>query len=203
MPRFEKVDPTSKETEFASAGKRSGRITLALISSLPDKVLSALSGHLQKEFGVPVVSVVFEGTEKDVSYAFNRRRNQYSSPKILGRLRRVPKEPGDKVLGIVDVDLYCPDYDFVFGEADATTGVATLSVYRLKQGADDENLVTSRVIKEATHEIGHLFDLGHCDDPKCVMSFSTGNLWQIDAKSASICADCHSAGLQRNRTIRN
>ncbi|QNT76488.1 peptidase zinc-dependent [Dehalogenimonas etheniformans] len=164
-------------------------------------VLTALSDHLQKEFGVPVENM---DLFRDVSFAFNRRRNQYSSPKILKKLKAISKGFEDKLLGIVDVDLYCPDYDFVFGEADAGSGVATLSLYRLKQDTADSRLVSSRIIKEATHEVGHLFNLGHCEDPKCVMSFSVGNLSQIDAKSASVCLPCKSfVHISKARTIAN
>ena len=201
MSRTEKVDPVSETGKKKFKSNSSGRIILGLINDVPEVVLSTLSTHLHKEFGVPVEHIELE---KDVSFAFNRRRNQYSSPKILDRLRKINREPQDKLLGIVDVDLYCPDYDFVFGEADADAGVATLSIYRLKQGISDPELIASRIIKEATHEIGHLFNLGHCDDPRCVMSFSIGNLWQIDAKSASLCKECHLAGKRPvTRTIRN
>ena len=201
MSRIQKVVPAIEEPEFVSLGKRPGRIILGLINPLPDGVLSDLSAHLQKGFDVLVEKIELCS---DVSYAFNRRRKQYSSPKILYKLKTISKEPDDKILGIVDVDLYCPDYDFVFGEADAAAGVATLSTYRVKQGTNDARLIASRIIKEATHEIGHLFNLGHCDDPYCVMSFSTGNLWQIDAKSASSCPKCYvpaelpSRGIVRN-----
>lgn len=187
MPRTQKVGSDWEEPRTVSIEPRHGRIILGLMSQLPDDVLAALSTHLQNVFRVKVENFKLG---PDISFAFNRRLNQYSSPKILQRLRKVPKESQDKILGVVDVDLYCPDYDFIFGEADASAGVATLSTYRLKQGTSDTKLIASRIIKEATHEIGHLFNLGHCDDPNCVMSFSTGNLWQIDAKSASICPEC-------------
>jgi archaemetzincin len=190
MPRTKIIKSIPGETEFNPAASESGRIVLGLIKPLPEGVLPALVAHLQNEFGVSVES---RDLPLKISFAFNRNRNQYSSPKILDKLRKITRAPGDKILGIVDLDLYCPDYDFVFGEADAAAGVATLSIYRLAEGTRDANLVTSRIIKEATHETGHLFNLGHCDDPKCVMSFSKGNLWQIDAKSASICPGCRSA----------
>ena len=201
MPRTKKVTLNPGESPFASESAKPGKIILALISPLPFEVLSLLSDHLQHEFHVPVEQLKLDW---EVSSVLNPRRGQYSSPKILKKLRTVPKGAADKILGIVDVDLYCPDYDFIFGEADAQAGVATLSVYRLKQDTTDKELIVSRILKEATHEIGHLFNLGHCDDPQCVMSFSTGNLWQIDAKSASICPDCRSTGsLRRLKTIHN
>ncbi|APV44510.1 archaemetzincin [Dehalogenimonas formicexedens] len=200
MPRSQQVIPNSGSISF-SADNKSGRIILGLISPLPGGVLSALSEHLQKEFSVPVETLELNW---NVSFAFNRRRNQYSSPKILNRLKAVPQRTGDKLLAIVDVDLYCPDYDFIFGEADAEEGIATLSTHRLEEGTNDTKLISKRIVKEATHEIGHLFNLGHCEDPKCVMSFSVGDLSQIDAKSASVCLPCKSpAPASRSNTTAN
>ncbi len=163
------------------------RIILALMIELPASTLSELIDHLNKEFDAPVEVV---RPSQDVAFAYNRKRKQYSSPKILDVLRKIPKKPEDKVLGIVDVDLTTPDYDFIFGEADFAAGIATLSTFRLKEDTSDPEVLKSRIIKEATHEIGHLFNLGHCDDPNCVMSFSTGDLSQVDLKKATICHKC-------------
>jgi archaemetzincin len=198
MPRNQKVASATAGERFPIAGDNLGRIILGLMTDMTNPVLTALSAHLGKVFGVPVEPITMN---RDVSYAFSRIRNQYSSPRILAKLRKLNKKP-DKILGIVDVDLFCPDYDFVFGEADAAAGAATLSIYRLHQDTSDSKLITSRIIKEATHEVGHLFNLGHCEDPDCVMSFSVGNLSQVDSKSASVCPVCHSpAGLSALKTI--
>ncbi|XUW99413.1 MAG: peptidase zinc-dependent [Dehalogenimonas sp.] len=200
MPRSQQVTPDPGSI-IPPDGNKSCRIILGLISPLPAGVFSALSNHLGREFGVPIEKLDLEW---DVSFAFNRRRNQYSSPKILNKLKAIHKGPGDKLLGIVDVDLYCPDYDFIFGEADARAGTATLSSYRLKLDTPNSKLISYRIIKEATHEIGHLFNLGHCEDQKCVMSFSVGNLSQIDAKSSCACLPCKSfVPVPRARTTAN
>ena len=172
---------------MASTEIKHGRIILVLMCQLPDATLSELKTHLHQEFDAPVE--ILTGSS-DLTFAYNRRKKQYSSPKILDKLRKLPKKPEDKGLGIVDVDLTTPDYDFIFGEADFAAGIATLSTFRLKEDTSDPEVLKSRIIKEATHEIGHLFNLGHCDDPNCVMSFSVGELSRIDSKKAVLCRHC-------------
>lgn len=173
---------------MSTAKPNPGRIILALMSNLPPVTLPELSAYLKKVFDLPVETVEMS---HDVSFAWNRRRKQYSSPLILDKLREIPKGPQDRILGIVDVDLFCPDYDFVFGEAEPTAGIATLSTFHLNEDHPDAALLRTRTVKEAVHEVGHLFELGHCEDPYCVMSFSSGNLPQIDAKTASVCPQPH------------
>jgi archaemetzincin len=112
---------------------------------------------------------------------------------LLSRLRRIKREAEDKVLGVVDVDLYTPGFDFVFGEAEIASGVATLSLHRLRPGSygspADESLFYERAVKEAVHELGHLYGLGHCPNRRCVMSFST-NLSKVDRKRRAFCPEC-------------
>ena len=102
-------------------------------------------------------------------------------------------EPGDKCLGIVDLDLYSPGLNFIFGEADINSGVAIISLCRLRQECyglpQDEGLLIDRTIKEAVHELGHTYHLSHCGDTKSVMHFSN-NLADTDIKSASFCSKC-------------
>ena len=117
-------------------------------------------------------------------------------------------ESGDKCLGIVDVDLYAPGLNFVFGEADISSGVAIISLHRLRQERyglpKDERLFQDRAIKEAVHELGHTFYLSHCKDVKCVMHFSN-SLADTDIKGASFCHKCQQrlkeGGIRANAAV--
>ena len=50
------------------------------------------------------------------AYAYHQRRQQYLSDAILSQLRPVVL-PAERLLGLVDLDLYTPGLNFVFGQA--------------------------------------------------------------------------------------
>jgi len=100
---------------------------------------------------------------------------------------------GGVLLGVADVDLYVPSLNFVFGEADPSDRVAVISVTRLRQSfyglRDDTALFLDRVGKEAVHELGHVFNLRHCTQPRCVKFFSN-SLADTDWKEDDFCNRC-------------
>ncbi|HBR21281.1 MAG TPA: hypothetical protein DD713_01730 [Nitrospiraceae bacterium] len=51
------------------------------------------------------------------------------------------------------------------------------------------NLKTERCVKEAIHELGHAYNLGHCPDPRCIMFFSN-RLRDTDVKGTGFCSVC-------------
>ena len=165
-----------------------GRIILVLLSSIDQHMLAALERGLERVFNRPVEVRVKIGS---LDHAYDSSRMQYLSPRILSRLRRIKKDRGDKIVGLVDVDLYSPDFEFVFGEADIGAGVGTVSLCRLRpeyyRQPPDSNVFEERAVKEAIHELGHLYRLGHCPNPKRVMHFST-SLGDVDGKTKMFCA---------------
>lgn len=125
-------------------------------------------------------------------YAFNSKRNQYHSTRILESLKQI-KARGELILGIVDVDLYVPELNFVFGEANILDSVCIISIMRLRQEyyslPKNNKLFLERILKEAIHEVGHTYGLAHCDNPKCIMHFSN-SLRDTDTKGPSFCFRC-------------
>jgi archaemetzincin len=128
-----------------------------------------------------------------LGFAYNPERKQYHSSAILGKLSQIGPGGCDRALGIVDVDLYVPDLNFVFGEADVATKMAVIATKRLRPeyygSAQDERLFLERTLKESVHELGHTYGLGHCPNNKCVMHFSN-SLADTDIKSSSFCDSC-------------
>jgi archaemetzincin len=125
--------------------------------------------------------------------SFNPKRCQYYSTIILNKLELLRSSPREKILGIMDEDLYTPSMGFVLSEADPNAKAAIISMHRLKQQSleiiDEEKLYFSRILKELVHNLGHLLNLKHCPNPKCVMHFSN-TLLEIDGKSENFCDNC-------------
>ncbi len=166
------------------------KIILVLLSEINESLVDILKQHLGQTFDRQI-----DIRRKDVNlgYAYEADRKQYNSPRILSRLQRIKKGDADKILGVVDVDLYSAGYDFVYGEAKPSSGVATLSLYRLHPKNRIQNSVSKkfheRVLREALHEVGHLFGLGHCKCAKCVMRTCTC-LSEVDAAGNKFCSEC-------------
>lgn len=159
-------------------------------------VVDALGRRLASGLAVEVVRRP-PGFDPEVAY--DSRRGQYDSRKLLGELLRC--HPGEgKVLGLTDVDLFIPVLTFVFGEAQLGGRAAVISSHRLdpvRYGLPpDSGLFRRRLLKEAVHELGHTWSLRHCDDGRCAMA-SSSVVEAIDLKSETYCRSC------RERWIRS
>ena len=153
------------------------------------EVLVFLQNELIRIFGF---DVRMAREEPIPQYAFDPKRRQYHSTKILEWLKNIPVMD-TRILGIVDIDLYVPELNFVFGEADVAHGVCIISLVRLHQEfyglPKNENLFLERALKEAVHELGHTYRLGHCGDTRCIMHFSN-SLQDSDIKGPDFCRRC-------------
>ncbi len=125
-------------------------------------------------------------------FAFDPKRNQYHSTKILDWLKKM-RANDERILSITDVDLFVPELNFVFGEADVIGKVCIISLVRLRQEyyglPKNEKLLLERTLKEAIHELGHTYRLGHCENPKCIMHFSN-SIRDTDRKGPGFCRKC-------------
>ena len=164
------------------------RISLKPLEEIDQGVLEELKGRLEKTFDCPVK---IEPQTTKLARAYNPSRRQYLSTTLLSTIST--SEKGERALGIVDVDLYVPGLNFVFGEADIGSGVAIISLFRLRQEhyalPPDKELFLERAVKEAIHELGHTYGLGHCSDGRCIMYFSN-TLTDTDKKQAAFCSKC-------------
>jgi archaemetzincin len=179
----------SNAEPFAEERNPNMGILLIAVGEVDPRVLEVLKNNLNKVFGKEV-SLGKGMPEPD--YAFNKKRNQYLSTMILNVLTKEKEYASyEKILGIVDHDLYVPDLNFVFGEA--SQRVAIISLSRLRQEfynlPEDRSLFHKRALTEAVHELGHTYGLGHCGNSRCVMFFSN-SLMDTDRKGSEFCQRC-------------
>lgn len=139
----------------------------------------------------------------DVSFSFNERRGQYYSTAIIQRLERTADRDA-RVLGVTACDLFVPVLTFVFGEAQLDGNCAVVSTarlgeefYGLPMRAD---LTRERLLKEASHELGHTFGLRHCSDWRCVMT-SSHAVERLDVKESTFCGVCQKPVWQNSRSF--
>lgn len=168
-----------------------------LIHLLPvGKVNASLLEDLRSAIprSLPVKCEIFP-VELDPAPSYHAERQQYHSSEILQRMQALLRSQDSRLLAVADLDLYIPILKYVFGEAQIGGPCAVVSLYRLRQefyGLDrDDALLSQRLLKESVHELGHTFNLLHCEDYRCVMASSHAVEW-IDLREHALCETCRS-----------
>lgn len=130
----------------------------------------------------------------DYGDAYNPVRRQTLATFILNALEEQEEcLCCERVLGIVESDLYIPGLLYAFGAARGRVAVISLcrlrpSFYRLPP---DREVLRVRALTEAVHELGHTFGLGHCRNPACAM-FMSDSIGDTDRKRPAFCPGCQS-----------
>jgi len=165
-------------------------ITLRPSNYITKEIMKGIEEQVKLVFHCPIA---IKTGFNHLSHAYNAQRNQYLASKLLESLATNEKGHDEKIIGIVEVDLYCSHLSFVFGEADFNSSTAIMSLYRLRQEyyglPADRDLFITRACKETIHELGHTFGLQHCSNLTCVMHFSN-SLADTDWKEIYFCDNC-------------
>ncbi|MBI3966398.1 MAG: archaemetzincin family Zn-dependent metalloprotease [Chloroflexi bacterium] len=172
-------------------------IQVASIAEVPSELLHGLLPAIEARFPGRVARLATQGLQRP-DYAYASTRRQYRSEPILERLGHL-RGDAERLLGVADLDLFAAGLNFIFGQAQVGGQAAVMALARLRpefwgQPPDPPRLL-ERAIKEAIHELGHTYGLGHCADPTCVMRFSN-RLEETDSKRDRFCR-AHAAQLTR------
>jgi len=170
-----------------SGNKPIGVVPLGEVCELTVKSIAAhILGYFQLD------ALVLPPMEHPL-YAYNERRHQYDAGAIITAMESLSFPQCDKIIGVVDLDLFIPIFVHVLGEARQGGWAALVSIYRLRPSAslsqEALNLQMERAAKVALHELGHLYDLHHCMDGLCLMHFS-GGLEDLDQTPLYLCRYC-------------
>jgi archaemetzincin len=159
-------------------------IKIVPIISPPEFILKEIQKNLQNIFSMKteINDLIFPN-----DICKNYLRNQYYASKLLKLMRDLKIDDAKKIIGVINEDIYDEGYNFLFGSAELGGKYGVVSIYRLYD--KDINKFIERCVKEAVHEVGHLFGLSHCNNKNCVMNFSLSIL-NVDRKDKFFCKIC-------------
>jgi archaemetzincin len=160
------------------------------LGDVPEIALKVIAAHITGYYKLPVQILPPLGHP---DYAFDERRFQYDAGIILKAFESIQFKDHDKVIGVLNLDLFVPIFTYVFGEAKQGGKFALISLFRLGKNPDGSpspsSLIFERAAKVALHELGHLFNLLHCQEKKCLMNFS-GGVEDLDNTPIYLCRYC-------------
>ena len=166
----------------------SGLILVSPVGDIGGDISVAVAENVAKVFktGVRIISLL-----PDIAFAYDVDRNQYWSTQVLEKLAEIAPDNCLKGVAITKNDLFIPILTHVYGEAQLGGRAAVISISRLNTGLDalDTGRFMDRIIKEAAHELGHTFDLRHCEDPLCIMHYCR-KIADVDLKLNRFCRYC-------------
>lgn len=160
------------------------------LGEVPEIALKVIAAHIS---GYYKLSVQILPPLGHPDYAFHERRFQYDAGIILKAFESIQFEDYEKVIGVLNLDLFVPIFTYVFGEAKQGGKFALVSLFRLDKNPDGHpspsSLIFERAAKVALHELGHLFNLFHCRGKNCLMHFS-GGIQDLDETPMYLCRYC-------------
>ena len=117
---------------------------------------------------------------------FNAERQQYNIDKLLTWTLRQRDEVSYKTIGVLSVDVYQPDYNFLFGLAKLGGPGCVASTARMGQAVDNARLTaTERWHVIVRHELGHAFCLKHVPNKSSLMCYAN-SLEELDECSVDL-----------------
>ena len=163
-------------------------ILISPVEAFDSDLLELISRDVQRIFGY---RAAIKSLLQDVGFALDAVRDQHHSTLILEKLAGLAPARVIKVLAITRVDLFIPILTHVYGEAQIGGRACIISTHRLNEGLamSVHDSFNQRVVKEAIHELGHTFNLRHCQDHSCIMHYCR-SIKDVDRKTDHLCRYC-------------
>ena len=166
------------------------RIGVVPFGEVPELALKIIAANISAYFKLTADILPQRETPE---YALDERRLQYDAATIINACETLHFRGCEKIIGVLNQDLFVPIFTHVYGEAKQGGRVALVSLFRLNKNPDGSSppssLFYERVAKVALHELGHLFNLLHCEEKRCLMHYS-GGLEDLDASPFYLCRYC-------------
>lgn len=159
-------------------------LQLVAVGNVSPQFLGELEAPIAQVLGV----AAFQGKAVMAApaFAFNKDRHQYHTTAIMRRLLTFKEPAAPFIMGVAEVDLFQPDSNFVYGEADRESHVAVMSLYRLRADGDAWK---RRAFVEGVHQAGHLVGLSYCEDARCAMYLAT-TITDAERRQLHLCNNC-------------
>ena len=171
------------------------KVGILQVGQIAIEVLAAVEEGLTKTYPETTGSIIKETLPLPLQ-AFDKKRSQHNSTVILNEVRACAARRKDfhRVLGVVNVDIFTSDLNYVFGEAYTPGSAGLISLWRLKpefyKDKPNMELYLLRTQKEAIHEVGHTLGVRHCHRSNCIMHFSN-SIFDTDKKQNLLCDECY------------
>lgn len=165
-------------------------VGVVALGEIPEIVLKVIADHIIRCFKTRTqILSPLESPE----YALDEKRLQYNASTIIETFESMQLLDLRKIIAVLNQDLFIPIFTHVFGEARQGGKCGLVSLFRLSKNPDGsspiKSLIHERATKVALHELGHLFDLLHCEHKRCLMHFS-GSIEELDDMSLQLCEYC-------------
>lgn len=176
---------------------------LILLGPMGEVAVHVVAANVQTILQVPVDLL---GGVVVPAHTFQPQRQQYDAGLILKHLAQLPFPNHARIIALTNVDLCIPILTHVFGEAELGGRVAVVSDFRLRHNDDGTfaplDRYYERLAKVALHEVAHTLSVYHCNDSKCVMSFSA-KVQHLDEVGLYFCERCEFMVRESLRYIRS
>ena len=170
------------------------RVDIIPIGPLSARVKREASAALRRIYDAEVSIRPEEDLPEE---AYDTGRDQHRAEVLIDLAGEVGG--GEKNIALTEADLFYRRRNYVFGLAYLDGNASVVSTYRLQTSSDggfseknDREIFEDRIRKEVNHEIGHTLGLEHCENNRCVMSFSP-TVQEVDRKEELLCGSCQRA----------